>query len=79
MHFDKTSKFDFSRLALSLPGRAFFNKQKSNNMDALFTFAKENFDLISLFVGIVGVVIGFISVIYELKERKKKKSKKDKK
>ena len=39
-------------------------------MDELMSWAKENYDLITLFVGILGVVIAFISLIYELKERK---------
>ena len=37
-------------------------------MDALMNWAKENYDLISLFVGIVGVVIAVISLIYEIKK-----------
>jgi hypothetical protein len=39
-------------------------------MDAFISFAKNNFDLITLLVGIIGVVISIISVIYELKKRK---------
>jgi len=42
-------------------------------MDRLFTFAKENIDLISLLIGLIGVVVSIISVMYELRERKKKK------
>ena len=45
-------------------------------MDELMSWAKENYDLITLFVGILGVGIAFISLIYERKERKKKKEKK---
>ena len=37
-------------------------------MDAIWDWAKENYDLISLFVGIVGVVIAVISLIYEIKK-----------
>ena len=43
-------------------------------MDALMTWAKENYNLISLLVGIVGVIIAFISLIYELNKRKSKKA-----
>ena len=42
-------------------------------MDAITTWAKENFDLISLFVGLIGVVIAVISLIYEIKKKKEKK------
>lgn len=37
-------------------------------------WAKENYDLISLVIGLVGVIIGIISVVHELNERKRKKS-----
>lgn len=40
-------------------------------MDALMSWAKENFDLITLFVGLLGVVIAILSLIVELKKRKK--------
>ena len=40
-------------------------------MDSLITFCKENFDLITLLVGVIGVIISVISVIYELRKRKK--------
>ena len=33
-------------------------------MDAIWDWAKENYDLISLFVGLVGVVIAVISLMY---------------
>jgi len=42
-------------------------------MDAIWDWAKENFDLISLFVGIIGVVIAVISLMYEIKKKKEKK------
>lgn len=35
------------------------------------TWAKENFDLISLYVGLLGVVIGIIALVYEIKGKKK--------
>ena len=41
-------------------------------MDAITTWAKENFDLISLFVGLIGVVIAVISLMYEIKKKKNK-------
>lgn len=43
-------------------------------MDALIAWAKENYNLISLLVGIFGVIIGFISVVHELNERKRKRA-----
>jgi hypothetical protein len=42
-------------------------------MDAIWDWAKENFDLISLFVGIIGVVTAVISLMYEIKKKKEKK------
>ena len=42
-------------------------------MDAITTWAKENFDLISLFVGIIGVVVAAISLMYEIKKKKEKR------
>ena len=40
-------------------------------MDSLISFAKNNFDLITLLVGFLGVVISVISVIYEVRKRKR--------
>jgi hypothetical protein len=42
-------------------------------MDAIWDWAKHNFDLITLFVGILGVVIGVISLFVDKKKRKKEK------
>ena len=42
-------------------------------MDALSAWAKENFDLITLFVGFVGVVLACLSLVYELKKKRKNK------
>ena len=42
-------------------------------MDTIMAWAKENFDLITLFVGLVGVVIAVISLFYELKKKKAQK------
>ena len=41
-------------------------------MDSIMTFAKENFDLISLFVGILGVVVAVVALIVEIKKKRKK-------
>ncbi len=46
--------------------------EKQRNMDSIITICKENFDLITLLVGVIGVVISVISVIYEVKQRKKR-------
>lgn len=46
-------------------------------MDTLITFAKENYQLITLLVGILGVLIAFIAVVHELKARKRNKQMKD--
>ncbi len=40
-------------------------------MEAIITWAKENYDLISLGFGFLGVLIGIISVIQAKKEQKK--------
>jgi hypothetical protein len=42
-------------------------------MDAMWDWAKENFDLISLLVSLIGVVIAVISLMYEIKKKKEKK------
>lgn len=44
-------------------------------MESISTFLKENYDLVSLLVGILGVVIAFIALVYELKKRKSGKKK----
>ena len=36
------------------------------------TFAKENFDLITLFVGLLGVVIAVVALVYEMKKKNEK-------
>lgn len=46
-------------------------------MDTLINFAKENYQLICLLVGLLGVVIAFVSLIHEIKARKRKKQKID--
>ena len=40
-------------------------------MESILSWAKENYDLISLFVGIVGIVIAVISLVSEIKKREK--------
>ncbi len=40
-------------------------------MDSISTWLKENYDLVSLLVGMIGVLIAFVAFIYELKKRKK--------
>ena len=47
-------------------------------MDAITTWANENFDLITLLVGMVGVVVAVISLFYEIKRRKAIENKKKK-
>ena len=42
-------------------------------MDAMWDWAKENFDLISLLVGLIGVVIAVIPLMYEIKKKKDKR------
>lgn len=46
-------------------------------MDQLFDFAKQNYQLITLLVGVLGVVVAAIAVIYELKDKKRSNKKKD--
>ena len=45
-------------------------------MDTLIKFAKENYDLITLLVGLLGVLIAFITLIHELNAKKRKNQKK---
>ena len=47
-------------------------------MDAIMTWAKKNFDLITLLVGMVGVIVAVISLFYEIKRRKAIDNKKKK-
>ncbi|MCR4994018.1 MAG: hypothetical protein K6A32_01340 [Bacteroidales bacterium] len=46
-------------------------------MDTIITFAKENYDLITLAVAFIGVVVSIVSVFYEHKKNKEKKQKQD--
>lgn len=38
-------------------------------MDAIMIWAKENYDLLGLLVGVIGVLISIIGVVYETKRR----------
>ena len=44
-------------------------------MESISTFLKENYDLVSLLVGVLGVVIALVALVYELKKRKSGKKK----
>lgn len=44
-------------------------------MDAIMSWAKENFDLICLFVGVLGVLVAIVSVIYEIKKKRNNRKK----
>ena len=44
-------------------------------MDTIWTWAKENFDIISLLVGIIGVFLSVYTLMYELRKRKKERLK----
>ena len=39
------------------------------------SWAKENFDLICLFVGVLGVLVSIVSVIYEIKKKRNNRKK----
>lgn len=42
-------------------------------MDTITSWAKENFDMITLMVGLIGVIIAVISLFVEIKKKKAKK------
>ena len=42
-------------------------------MDSISSFLKENYDLVTWFVGLIGVVIAVIALVYELKKKSKNK------
>ena len=44
-------------------------------MESIMSWAKENFDLICLLVGVLGVIVSIISVVYEVKVKKRNKKK----
>ena len=48
----------------------------SSQLSTIMSWAKENFQLITLFVGLVGVVVSVITVVYEVGKKKKEKEKK---
>ena len=49
-----------------------FYKSEFSNMDAIMAWAKENYVLICLLVGVIGVLISIISVVYEIRKKKRK-------
>ena len=42
-------------------------------MESIMSWAKENFDLICLLVGVLGVIVSIISAVYEVKVKKRNK------
>ena len=44
-------------------------------MDSVTAFLKENYDLVILFVAVLGVIIAFISMVYEMKKKSRNKKK----
>ena len=42
-------------------------------MNTIMSWAKENYDLITLFVGFAGLVVASLSLVYELKKKRKNK------
>ncbi len=40
-------------------------------MDAIMSWAKENYDLITLMVGIIGVIVSVIALVYEIRKKRK--------
>lgn len=45
----------------------------SSQLSTIMSWAKENFQQITLFVGLVGVVVSVITVVCEVKKKKEKK------
>ena len=43
-------------------------------METFMSWAKENFDLITLLVGVIGVLIAILSLVDEIRKRKNKKA-----
>ena len=44
-------------------------------MDSVTDFLKENYDLVTLLVAVLGVIIAFISMVYEMKKKSRNKKK----
>jgi hypothetical protein len=42
-------------------------------MDSIISFAKDNFDFITLIVGFIGVMLAVISLLIEVRKKKEKK------
>lgn len=73
MHFHRSFSHHFQEKSAPLQHFHYLcAKEKPHSMDRIITFCKENFDLITLLVGVIGVVISVISVLYELRQRKKR-------
>ena len=49
-----------------------FYKSEFSNMDAIMVWAKENYALICLLVGVIGVLISIIGVVYDIRKKKRK-------
>lgn len=45
-------------------------------MDSLISFAKDNFEIITLLFGLLSVIIAVFSLIHEINVKKRKKAKK---
>ena len=48
-------------------------------MDTIFSFCKENFQLITLFVGLLSVLVSVLAVCLEIKKKKRQKLEKTQK
>ena len=44
-------------------------------MDSVTDFLKENYDLVTLFVAVLGVIIAVITMVYEMKKKSRTKKK----
>lgn len=44
-------------------------------MDSIMTFLKENYDLLSLAVGLIGVLVATLALYLEVKKKKRNKKK----
>ena len=44
-------------------------------MEQIMSWAKENFDLICLLVGVLGVLVSVVSVIHEIRVKKRNRQK----
>ena len=51
----------------------FDKSEEFSSMEAIMIWAKENYDLICLLVGVIGVLISIIGIVYEIKKKRKDK------